>query len=356
MKNCIIVWLMCLPFVASAQVDKKYLEGAVPLVNGKVEFSTELQVPAMTQQQIYETLLDWANANFQPDNKFNARVLYTNPQDGSIAVSGEEYMVFASSALSLDRTRIYYLLSIDCENGKCNVDMNRIRYWYNEARDGGEKFSAEEWITDDMALNKAKTKLAPICGKFRRMTIDLKDEIFAEMRSALGNKMIALGLQTAPVKPADQVTVVQPTVQAVVEQPIQAAPAVVTPVQPVTTVQPVSQATTEEEKIAQAARITISVNGEELEIGKECWGGRSQLFGKDVTYCIIDTQKTMSNLLLVQSDEYQISFYPNGSNEPSVVIHCKKMMMQNVKGEEAKKMNAACNPEKAYNVYVGEVK
>ena len=32
------------------------------------------------------------------------------------------------------------------------------------------------------------------------------------------------------------------------------------------------------------------------------------------------------------------------------------MMMQNIKGEEAKKMNPACNPALTYNVYVGEVK
>lgn len=349
MKKFIALFLICLPLMAVAQTDNKYLEGAVPVKNDKVEFSTELQVPAMTKQQIYDTMLDWANNKFQPKDKFNARVLYTNPQDGSIAVGGEEYMVFSSSALSLDRTRIYYLLSIVCDNGKCQIDMNRIRYWYNEARDGGEKYTAEEWITDEMALNKAKTKLAPVCGKFRKKTIDLKDELFAEMRSALGNKMIELGLQAAPVKPAEQVAVVQPSVQ-----PAPVVPVTVAPVQ-----QPAVQETkavTEEDKIAQAVRMTISVNGEELEIDKDCWGGRSQLFGKDVTYCIIDTQKTMSNILMSQSDNYRISFYPNGSNQPCVVIECKKMMMQNVKGEEAKKMNPSCNPDKSYNVYVGEVK
>lgn len=349
MKKFIALFLICLPLMAVAQTDNKYLEGAVPVNNDKVEFSTELQVPAMTKQQIYDTMLDWANNKFQPKDKFNARVLYTNPQDGSIAVGGEEFMVFSSSALSLDRTRIYYLLSIVCDNGKCQIDMNRIRYWYNEARDGGEKYTAEEWITDEMALNKAKTKLAPVCGKFRKKTIDLKDELFAEMRSALGNKMIELGLQAAPVKPAEQVAVVQPSVQ-----PAPVVPVTVAPVQ-----QPAVQETkavTEEDKIAQAVRMTISVNGEELEIDKDCWGGRSQLFGKDVTYCIIDTQKTMSNILMSQSDNYRISFYPNGSNQPCVVIECKKMMMQNVKGEEAKKMNPSCNPDKSYNVYVGEVK
>lgn len=349
MKKFIALFLICLPLMAVAQTDNKYLEGAVPVNNDKVEFSTELQVPAMTKQQIYDTMLDWANNKFQPKDKFNARVLYTNPQDGSIAVGGEEYMVFSSSALSLDRTRIYYLLSIVCDNGKCQIDMNRIRYWYNEARDGGEKYTAEEWITDEMALNKAKTKLAPVCGKFRKKTIDLKDELFAEMRSALGNKMIELGLQAAPVKPAEQVAVVQPSVQLAPVVPVTVAPVQQPAVQE-------TKAVTEEDKIAQAVRMTISVNGEELEIDKDCWGGRSQLFGKDVTYCIIDTQKTMSNILMSQSDNYRISFYPNGSNQPCVVIECKKMMMQNVKGEEAKKMNPSCNPDKSYNVYVGEVK
>ena len=144
MRKLISIFMLCFSLIASAQTDEKYLTGAVPLIGGKVEFSTEMQVPAMSQQQIYETLLEWANERFQPKDKFNARVLFTNPNDGSIAIGGEEYLVFSSSALSLDRTRIYYLLSVKCSSGKCNIEMNRIRYWYNEARDGGEKFTAEE--------------------------------------------------------------------------------------------------------------------------------------------------------------------------------------------------------------------
>ena len=44
-------------------------------------------------------------------------------------------------------------------------------------------------------------------GKFRRKTIDLKDELFKEIQSALGNKMIELGLQAAPVTSESQVKV-----------------------------------------------------------------------------------------------------------------------------------------------------
>jgi len=194
MKKFLLSVLICLPLLAKAQTDEKYLAGAIPVVDGKVSFTTEMQVPALSQEQLYDALLDWANTYFKPEGKLNARVLYTNKEEGTIAAGGEEYLVFTSSALSLDRTRIYYQLLMTCKPGKCDLEMTRIRYWYDEARDGGEKYVAEEWITDDMALNKSKTKLAPICGKFRRKTIDLKDELFKSIQSSLGNSFgIATG-------------------------------------------------------------------------------------------------------------------------------------------------------------------
>ena len=49
----------------------------------------------------------------------------------------------------------------------------------------GMEVNAEEWITDENALNKAKTKLLKYSGKFRRKTIDRKDEIFENITNAL---------------------------------------------------------------------------------------------------------------------------------------------------------------------------
>ena len=347
MKNFIAVLLFCLPLLVHAQTDNKYLEGAITLKDGKVTFSTEMTVPAMTKEQIYETILDWANNRYQPTEKMNARVLFQNPEEGSIAIGGEEYLVFSSSALSLDRTRIYYQMKINCEEGKSNINITRIRYWYDEARDGGEKYEAENWITDKWALNKSKTKLAPICGKFRKKTIDLKDELFKEIQSVLGNKMIALGLKAAPVTPESQVQVAQ--------------------VQPISTPAETSKPTPKPEKvsqesdnietlIAQSVRMTITAgNDEQFEISKECWGGFGEIFGKKVAFCLIDTQKTMGNLLMTQSDNYKISFYLSNNSQPTVVINCKKLMAQTINGEEAQKMSPNCIVGKSYNMYVGEI-
>jgi hypothetical protein len=303
--------------------------------------------PAMTKEQIYETILDWANKRFQPSEKMNARVLFQNPKEGSIAIGGEEYLVFSTSALALDRTRIYYQLKVLCENGKSNIEMTRIRYWYDEARNGGEKYEAEKWIIDEWGLNKSKTKLAPICGKFRKKTIDLKDELFMEIQSVLGNKMIELGLKSAPIKPEAQVQIVQAQP---ISQPVEI-------MQPEPTPEKINQASDDIETIiTQSSRMTITAgNDEQFEISKECWGGFGELFGKKVVFCLIDTQKTMGNLLMTQSENYKISFYQSNNNQPALVINCKKLMAQTINGEEAKKMSSNCIVEKSYNMYVGEI-
>ena len=326
MKNFIASLLICLPILVHAQTDDKYLEGAITLNDGKVTFSTEMVAPAMTKEQIYETILDWANKRFQPTEKMNARVLFQNPKEGNIAIGGEEYIVFSTSALALDRTRIYYHIKISCENGKSNIEMTRIRYWYDEARDGGEKYEAEDWIVDEWALNKSKTKLLPICGKFRKKTIDLKDELFQEIQSALGNKMISLGLKAAPVTPESQVQVAQ-------VQPVSAPIEISKPEpSPEKVIQSVDNT---EALISQSTRMTVTAgNDEQFEISKECWGGFGELFGKKVAFCLIDTQKTMGNMLMTQSDNYKISFYTTNNNQPIVVISCKKLMQQTINGED----------------------
>ena len=62
--------------------------------------------------------------------------------------------------------------------------MSHIRYLYEEERKP-QRFTAEEWITDDEAVNKKNTRLYPGSGKFRRKTIDRKDFLFNKFESLL---------------------------------------------------------------------------------------------------------------------------------------------------------------------------
>ena len=325
MKKFILLLLICFSLPSFAQTNDLYLKGAVPVIDGKVTFTKEMNVSSLNQEQIYSTMLKWAEGRFKPNETLNPKVLYTNTQDGIIGIGGEEYLVFASNSLALDRTRIYYQIRIDCKPENCKATITRIHYWYNEARDGGEKFSAEEWITDKISLNKAGTKLYNNSGKFRIKTIDLKNDLFKEMQSELNEVIASLNIQQ-PEAPA------APSIQQEQESP------------------------KTETNLAQAVRISITAgNDEQFDISKDSWGGFGELFGKEVAFCLLDKQKTMSNMLMSQSEEYQISFFSANSNQPTMIIKCKKLMTQSIEGKEAKKMNPNCELEKTYQLYIGEV-
>lgn len=192
--------LALLPFFLSAQEDKKYLEGAVPVEEGKVVFSRVFDAPSMNRQEVYETALQWANNRFDKTESEaeSARVVFQNPSEGEIAAIGKEYIVFSSTFLSLDRALMSYQVLIYCEDNACQIKLTNIRYEYNVAyQREPEKYIAEEWITDKYALRKGK--LNRITGKFRRGTVDFADSLFASAAKAFGQ-------QPAPAKRVQTVT------------------------------------------------------------------------------------------------------------------------------------------------------
>jgi len=113
-------------------------------------------------------------------------VSLVNTEEHKIICHFEEWMTFTNNFINLDRTRFIYTLTADCEAGRVTVRIMRIKYWYEENRDGGERYSAEEWITDEWALNKKKTRLSRISGKFRRKTVDRVEEILGNIGNTLG--------------------------------------------------------------------------------------------------------------------------------------------------------------------------
>jgi colicin import membrane protein len=115
-----------------------------------------------------------------------SKIALVDKTDHVIAARFREWLVFKSTALSLDRTVFNYTIIANCSDGHLNLTLSRINYAYELDRDNdGMEVNAEEWITDENALNKAKTKLLKYSGKFRRKTIDRKDEIFENITNAL---------------------------------------------------------------------------------------------------------------------------------------------------------------------------
>ena len=66
------------------------------------------------------------------------------------------------------------------------IPHSEALYYWSKTSDNSPFSTDIKWITDKEALNKAQTKLLKIPGKFRRFTIDRKDEIFNGAAKAVG--------------------------------------------------------------------------------------------------------------------------------------------------------------------------
>jgi colicin import membrane protein len=169
-------------------VDPKYLAGAVPVVDGKVTFTLDKDIPGKSAQEIYDIVFATLEKMTKEENQFKtSQVAIVNKQDHIIGARFKEWLVFQNTFLSLDRTIFNYTVIATCTNEHLNVTISRISYAYEMDRgvNDGMEMRAEEWITDENALNKKKDNLSKYSGKFRRKTIDRKDKIFETLLEAL---------------------------------------------------------------------------------------------------------------------------------------------------------------------------
>lgn len=168
----------------------KYLVGAVPEVDGRVVFTLSKDVPGMTADEIYQKVYALLTAMSKEENQFpQSKIAVVNKAEHTIVARMKEWLVFQNTFLSLDRTVFNYTIIAKASDGHLNLTLERLGYQYEMNRtdtNGGLNVKAEEWITDKEGLNKKKTKLARYSGKFRRKTIDRKDNIFDRVCKVLG--------------------------------------------------------------------------------------------------------------------------------------------------------------------------
>ena len=166
------------------QLNDKYLAmDAVPVVDGDVCWKLSLDVPGKSSSQIYKEMLSFYNTLTRgKDMLERSKIALVNENEHKIAVVMQEWLVFSHTFISLDRAELNYVLHTVCTDEHLEVIMQRVNYTYTQGNKT-ERYKAEEWITDDVAVNKKHTRLYPICGKFRKKTIDRKDELFKDIKA-----------------------------------------------------------------------------------------------------------------------------------------------------------------------------
>jgi flavin reductase (DIM6/NTAB) family NADH-FMN oxidoreductase RutF len=289
-----------------AQVDNKYLAGAVPEVDGKVVFAETFNLPGLQQAELYRRALDWAKANYKNDNK--NMLAYTNDEKFVISCKGNEALVFHDKALSLDKADMSYQLNIYCENALCRAELKSISYKYPGSTTDKEYdiYRAENWITDKEAVNK--NKLYRANGKFRIKTIDLVNDIYNSLayalRSGEANDFRSKTFLQIPARNGAQ----------------PATSSVTTASNPVSTAAPESPLKSHKKIAAHKipGNIINMLNNDRMLItaGNDAkfnmmtagWGGLGVLWQKPVAFCFIHP-KRYTHELMNGGEYYTLSFY-----------------------------------------------
>lgn len=360
------LFCLCLPAMLHAQDkdDSKYLAGAVPEVDGKVVFTKEFSIPGMSQDEIYNRIYGWMEARLK-QNENISRIVFSDKEKGQIVGTGDEWIVFSSTALSLDRTKILYQLTATCQPEKCTLEVEKIRFNY---REGKEKYTAEEWITDKYALNKAQTKLVRGLAKWRRKTVDFVDELALGATEALsaatanapaeekkeektveksvinsGPIVIApkkqVTIESAQSQPAGNNTVISgtesntgagmPNAQVIVPSVQVKKPAALVPANKAQqqAYKEVAPDQLSADAIQTGAGRLVIVIGEDpfnmTMMTANSGGSLGKVNGKPVIFSILSPDQPYEQIEKVEN--YIIRFYPTGQTEPTVILECKKL-------------------------------
>lgn len=178
---------------AASEVDAKYAQGAIPMVNGKVVFEKTFTCKGKSKKQLLDMSTAFLKEMVDEPNQIVindkgtklSQLAYTDEAEGVTSARFYEHLVFSSKMLSLDQTDFDYIIAVKCSDGSATMTINRLRYVYEENRPGGWNAPAEEIITDENAFTKNGLKLNRAYGKFRRKTIDRMNYIFAEFEKKL---------------------------------------------------------------------------------------------------------------------------------------------------------------------------
>ena len=394
----------------------KYLaQDAVVMKDGKVVFSDNVKlVPGCTGEHARTVASAWLEKFLEQGNKGRNKVV-TDEQDKITAVAQKE-LVFQKSALAYDKADMDYVLTLYIRDGECSLDIDRIRYNYNDGN-GYETIVAENYIIYGEAVNKKGTKLLPITGKFRRKTIDAAEEIFASFREGMKycsvegvaelSKVVPQIAAAVPQTAVPQSAATQKAVsQATVSQEM-------TVLQPQPVPQPQQETAVPQSKgagmegyrkiapdkipgnvmkmISQDWMLITAGNKGKFNMMTASWGGFGILYNKPVAICFVNPARYTYSIM-EGSDTFTLTFYTeayrdalqycgtkSGRDEDKVkgsgltpmetengamafsqawmVIECRKMLSQSLSpdaiADPVEKAKRAAQP--MHKMYIGEI-
>lgn len=399
MKRLLILFML-IPILSFAQEEEekadysKYLGDIVPVVDGKVVFSDEFQTPGLSPEQSFKAMRPWLEKRFSTDNKKRwGRVLLADTGKNAIVCQGNEYLVFANKALSLDRAKVYYRYMVECLPGKVKITVSNISYLYQEM--GQKRVPAEEMIIGEHVMNKSRTRLYKGTGKFLIHTVDMIEKLFDENRSALNNtypKQVANGKgMNLPRPVADNITPIVNASPTTDPAPVSAPVPHSTSMEGYKSISPDRIPGNIIKQLSESWSLITGGDDTGFNMMTASWGGLGHLYNKPVSFCFINPARRTYELM-DKGDYYTISFYteayrdilnycgsnsgrntdkvagsglnpitmPSGSkafSEAWLIIECKKMVSQSIApdGMHDAELKQNWQGKETHKMFIGEI-
>ena len=376
------IFLILFAFVCAnvfAQNDKedmsKYMTGAIPLEDGKVVFSKDIDAPGLSSEQVYDLAYHWLELYLKEhkmDRKDPDTKIFEEKDKGEIAAMPEHHLVFKKTILSVDRSFITYRIKFTASDQHLKVRIWTITYeYYVPDKKEPERYTAENAITDEYALDNTQTKLNQITSKFRIKTIDMVDDIYASLQKVVNAEVTKIANivskteEKAKVTTATSVVATQKEVistpQPSLAQTQQALAAkkganttsVVVPAATLTPAKAVvpNVETPKKEAVKPMQTAPVSSNGYTMvdvknipfnvikvmddggmavssagEAAVALWGGMASLNGKSVAICFVKSSQPAFSIL-EKNDSYSLTF---GFEGKTIVLLCKKISSESI--------------------------
>ena len=221
MKKLLLIALFAIGTITTqAQVDAKYLKGAVPEVDGKIAFTKTIVLnKKTTNAKLFDVLNKWANENYSKKDDSRQKVLLSDKKKLDIACLGDTKLVFAKTFLMLDQAKMQYQLILQIEEpSHFEVTIRNIKYDYEEKTNT----PADELISDKVAL-KGTDNLFRGYNKFRIATIDSVQAIFNSLEEYINGKVTVTKGAVESAITLEPIEETQIIVQEVVQQPVAVA-------------------------------------------------------------------------------------------------------------------------------------
>ena len=165
--------------------EKMEIITPLPLVEGKVVFQYTDTLQGISASTLYERAYKWLETATKEEGQLDSRIALVNTDSHQIIGKFSEWLYFSRALLAVDRARFSYVIQIDCGDEIVHLTISRLFYHYDEDRPTRIDASAEEWITDEKALNKTRQKYIKGRRKFRETTIRRINEFHDRLLVAL---------------------------------------------------------------------------------------------------------------------------------------------------------------------------